>query len=132
MHLQNPDEHTTLFALRLEVTGSPVRSVFHACPCFLEFEVDPDECAVGLQGLVAPSDQLERALPPSGLDRGDGGAAVVAGLPGESALRQILVLPQAAQFAAKLPGHLALSFVEGFHLSPKRRVSTYVSTCTPN
>jgi hypothetical protein len=109
---------TNLFALRLDVAGSPIGSVFYACPCFLEFEVDPDQCAVGLQGVIASSDQLERALPPPSFNSGDGGAAVVAGLPPEGALSQVLPLPQAAHFAAKFPGRLALSFVEGFHSPP--------------
>src|ERR1700730_4828019 len=92
--------------------------VLSACLGLLELKVDRDQCAVGLQGVVAPSDQFERAPSPPGFDGSDGGAAVVAGLPPEGALSQVLPLPQATHFAAKFPGHLALSFVEGFHSPP--------------
>src|SRR5438105_2915952 len=92
-----------------------------ACLRLLELKVELHECAARLQGVIAAPDQFERALPPSGFDRGDGRAAVVAGLPTEGALGQVLPLPQATQFTAKLPRHLAFSFVESFHLSPKRR-----------
>src|SRR2546422_445814 len=81
----------------------------------LELKIELHEHAARLQGVIAAPNQFERAPSPSGLDRGDGRAAVVAGLPTEGALRQVLPLPQAAQFAAKFPGQLALTFVESFH-----------------
>src|SRR5712692_2520177 len=97
----------------------------------LELEVELHERAARLQGVVTTPNQFERTLSPSSFDRGDGGAAVVAGLPTQGALGQVLPLPQAARLAAELPGRLSLSFVEGFHLSPKQRMSTNVFTSAP-
>src|SRR5438876_12312496 len=100
---------------------SPVRmGILCARPGLLELKIELHEHAARLQGVIAAPNQFERAPSPYGLDRGDDRAAVVAGLPTEGALRQVLPLTQPAQVAATVPGELVLTFVEGHNLFSKR------------